>query len=158
MIADSEIKQTTYFADYIKHVDKNQHYNEQIQFEISDGVGEIVTAIARVTLDINESDTDIKIEADDVACDPIRYDNVQIQDRYVATFDCTEQITKAKQFKSEFWVNKNAKRAFVQWEIWYKNRPQSSTEVNVFGTEYNGGENGTTFLSLTENGNAINKP
>lgn len=166
VLAVKEAKTISYFGGYVADVDANTPYSKTFIFKAPDGISQLYYAKIIIRADMTNTNTQIYAKMEDEFCTPNYYNIPTNEKNYVMMFDCTE-IMKEKgegQFEGGFQSTKNIKNVYVEFEFTYLNNPaveiekvyeEVKTKLNIFGTEYQAGDEGKLFLQLLVNNNPV---
>jgi hypothetical protein len=153
--AEQTVKTVELPLGYIDEIKKNQLHTIKAEFDPPDGVEEIISLEVILMGDYrNNAEVHLYLvnkENRTRNCTPDFYPTTA-QDSHSYYFDCTKSaiVNKLKKnFKLHILSTKKMENVVPRLKITYYNKPK--TEVNVYGTEYVVGDNGTVFLQLLDN-------
>lgn len=154
---EQTVKTIEYPIGYVAQSIALQFYGKNVTFDPPDGVQQIESAEITLTGDF-QAGTRVYARIGNQDCNP-EYWQIPNKDvtNYMVTFDCSELLADATTGTQEvrFLTNEVAQNLYARYKITYYNHPEGT--MNIFGTEYNIGEQGSIWLQLKdENGEPVN--
>jgi len=150
--AEQSVKTVEYPLSYISQTIANQDYTKAITINSPDGIAEILSLEIYIKGDF-QATTQIEGKVESSNCNPSSWTTPNMNaPNYELVFDCTNLVKQSgftsgtKEFKIK--MNKVAQNIKAKIKITYYNKPESKMEV--LGTDYFAGDNGTIFLQLLD--------
>lgn len=150
--AEQTVKTVELPFGFAKNVPADYQATKNVSFNPSDGIKELLYGEIVLRGDFLSS-TEVSgfIGQGELECNPssITTPTIDVYN-YEVTFDCSDKVSNYKGgiVPVKFNFTEQSKNVYGFLRITYYNNPRGN--INIFGTEYSGGENGTVFLQLID--------